>query len=248
MLALLISAGLAALWLKEDAQDAWVRWYDRLLANSLPFTLLTAAAVFVGGLIQIIPTILINKADSVEGVKQRLYTPLELTGRDIYIREGCYNCHSQQIRTLVGDVLRYGDHSKIGESIYDHPYQWGSKRTGPDLARIGGKYPDIWHFSHMKDPRQIAPGSTMPNYPWLFTDKTNFSTLPAKIAVQRTLGVPYPTMTDSELMRSVKTDSERIAASLSTAGAETPPDREIIALIAYLQSLGHKPAPTLTQN
>ena len=163
---------------------------------------------------------------------------LELAGRDIYIREGCYNCHSQQIRTLVGDVLRYGEYSKIGESIYDYPYQWGSKRTGPDLARQGGKYPNSWHYFHMRDPRQISPGSTMPDYPWLFTDKTDTAALPNKIAVQRRIGVPYPPMTDGEIQKACDEQAALLAADLKTAGAEVPPEREIIALIAYLQKLG----------
>ena len=209
-----------------------------MLANALPFTALTIAAVFIGGLVQIIPTVMVNTAGSIEGVRQIPYTPLELAGRDIYVREGCYNCHSQQIRTLVGDVLRYGDYSKLGESIYDHPFQWGSKRTGPDLAREGGKYPNSWHFFHMRDPRQISPGSTMPDYPWLFTDKTDTGALPSKLAVQRRIGVPYAPMTGAEIQQSCDTQGDVIAADLKAAGAEVPPDREIVALISYLQKLG----------
>src|SRR5438093_1384291 len=131
----LIATAMGALLHKEFKGETWGQWYETLLENSLPFTGLTILAALVGGVAQIIPTIVLNKADSVEGVRQILYTPLELTGRDIYVREGCYNCHSQMIRTLVGDVLRYGEYSKLGESVYDYPFQWGSKRTGPDLAR-----------------------------------------------------------------------------------------------------------------
>ncbi len=216
----------------------WTKWYDELLANSMPFTVLTAVAVFIGGVVQIVPTIMVNKAESTEGVRQIPYTPLELAGRDIYVREGCYNCHSQMIRTLVGDVLRYGDYSKIGESIYDHPYQWGSKRTGPDIAREGGRYPNIWHFHHMRDPRQISPGSTMPNYPWLYTDLTDTAVLPRKLEVQRQLGVPYPDLTRKQVQDDVNQQARSIADDLLKAGAEVPPDREIVALIAYLQKLG----------
>jgi len=222
----------------EFSKKGWAEWYDRLLANALPFTALTTAAVFIGGLIQIIPTVMVNTGRSVEGVRQIPYTPLELAGRDIYIREGCYNCHSQQIRTLVGDVLRYGDYSKIGESIYDYPYQWGSKRTGPDLAREGGKYPNSWHYFHMRDPRQISAGSTMPEYPWLYKDKTDIAALPSKLAVQRRLGVPYPAMKEEEIFAVCQSQAQSIAVDLKSAGVDVPTDREILALIAYLQKLG----------
>jgi len=219
-------------------KTSWGAWYDQLLEKALPFTVLTTAAVFIGGLVQIIPTVMISTASNVEGVRQIPYTPLELAGRDIYIREGCYLCHSQQIRTLVGDVLRYGDYSKMGESIYDHPFQWGSKRIGPDLAREGGKYPNSWHYFHMRDPRQISPGSTMPDFEWLFTDKTDIAALPNKIAVQRKLGVPYAAMTESDIDNSCSTQAALIVDDLKKAGAEVPPDREIVALISYLQKLG----------
>ena len=224
---------------REFNPGSWTKWYDRLLANSLPFTILAAVAVFIGGIVQIIPTVLINNADNIEGARQIPYTPLELTGRDLYVREGCYNCHSQQIRTLAADVLRYGDYSKMGESIYDHPFQWGSKRTGPDLARVGGKYPHEWHYDHMMNPRQMNAGSTMPQYPWLFTDKINLPALPSKIAVMRKLGVPYPPMTEKELYDNAEAQARGIAAELSAKKSMTiEPDREIIALIAYLQKLG----------
>jgi cytochrome c oxidase cbb3-type subunit I/II len=222
----------------EFTKTPWSAWYEQLLSNALPFTVLTTVAVFIGGLAQIIPTVMVNTAGSIEGVRQIPYTPLELAGRDLYIREGCYNCHSQQIRTLVGDVLRYGDYSKLGESIYDHPFQWGSKRTGPDLAREGGKYPNSWHYFHMRDPRQISPGSTMPDYPWLFTDKTDTLALPNKLAVQRKIGVPYPAMTEAEIHRACITQAGAIADDLKNAGAEVAPDREIVALISYLQKIG----------
>jgi len=216
----------------------WNVWYERLLANALPFTALTTVAVFIGGLAQIVPTVMVNTARNVEGVRQIPYTPLELAGRDIYVREGCYNCHSQQIRTLVGDVLRYGEYSKLGESIYDHPFQWGSKRSGPDLAREGGKYPNSWHYFHMRDPRQISPGSTMPDYPWLFTDKTDIAALPNKIAVQRKIGVPFAAMTATQIEQACAAQGAAIVADLEQAGAAIVPDREIVALISYLQKLG----------
>ena len=222
----------------ESRGKAWAGWYDRLLVNSLPFTILTFVAVVAGGLIQIVPLVISHRAANVEDRRQIPYTPLELAGRDIYIREGCYNCHSQMIRTLVPDVLRYGDYSRLGESIYDHPYQWGSRRTGPDLARVGGKYPNVWHVRHMEDPRSISVGSNMPSYPWLLANPIAVDTLPSKIAAQRTLGVPYPNWTQEQIATRVSEQAKTIAVELRTAGAFVGPEKEIVALVAYLQQLG----------
>ena len=216
----------------------WADWYEKLLLNALPFTLLTFVAVAAGGLIQIVPTVAIERAQNVEDRLQVAYTPLELAGRDIYVREGCYNCHSQMIRTLVPDVLRYGDYSRLGESIYDYPYQWGSKRTGPDLARVGGKYPNVWHLRHMEDPRSVSVGSNMPSYPWLLTNDTDVAALPSKIRVQRMLGVPYGPLSAQQIFDQVNEQAKSIAADLRTAGAYVAPEKEIIALTAYLQKLG----------
>lgn len=237
----------------ESRGKAWAGWYDRLLVNAAPFTILTFVAVVAGGAIQIIPTVIAHKASNVEDRRQIPYTPLELAGRDIYVREGCYLCHSQMIRTLVPDVLRYGhagvvdDYSRLGESIYDHPFQWGSKRNGPDLAHVGGKYPNVWHFQHMADPRSVSPGSIMPDYPWLYANDADVAALPRKIEVQRALGVPYPTWTAAQITTSVATQSKAIAADLRAAGAYVAPEKEIVALIAYLQHLGmyEKVGPTV---
>jgi cytochrome c oxidase cbb3-type subunit I/II len=239
-------ASIILAWLHFEAKSrGWADWYERLLLNAAPFTVLTFIAVAVGGMIQIIPTVLVQRAQNVEDRLQIPYTPLELAGRDIYVKEGCYNCHSQMIRTLVPDVLRYGEYSRLGESIYDHPYQWGSRRIGPDLARLGNmdgkgnpKYGDAWHFRHMLDPRSVSDDSNMPNYPWLFTGKTDLAALPSKIKVQRTLGVPFPDLTPDEIAASVREQGERITAGLREAGLHTAPDREIVALIAYLQKIG----------
>jgi cytochrome c oxidase cbb3-type subunit I/II len=222
----------------ESRGKAWAGWYDRLLVNTAPFTILTFIAVAAGGLIQIVPLAVSHRAANVEDRKQVPYTPLELAGRDIYVREGCYTCHSQMIRTLVPDVLRYGDYSRLGESIYDHPFQWGSRRTGPDLARVGGKYPNVWHLRHMEDPRAISVGSNMPAYPWLLRDDTDIAALPAKLSVQRTLGVPHPDWTPGQIRARVDEQAKVIAADLKAAGAYVAPEKEIIALIAYLQVLG----------
>ena len=207
--------------------------------------MLTILAAAIGGAIQIIPTVTVQRADNIEGRIQVPYTPLELAGRDIYVSEGCYNCHSQMIRTLVPEVMRYGDngqgggYSHLGESIYDFPYQWGSKRTGPDLAREGSHRSDDWHYWHMLDPRDISPGSNMPSYPWLFKKATKVSQLPNKINAMRMLGVPYPIdLSEEEIQAQVDAQANEIVARLAEKGAFTEPEKEIVALIAYLQKLG----------
>lgn len=216
----------------------WSDWYERLLGNWAPFTILVFISVAIGGMIQIIPTLVVQTADNIEGRVQVPYTPLELAGRDIYVAEGCYNCHSQQIRTMKPDVLRYGDYSRLGESIYDYPFQWGSKRTGPDLAREGGKRPNVWHFDHMEKPTNISPGSNMPPYPWLLENTVDFSKIPGKIAAMRMLGVPYPDWTDEEIVANVEAQAQGIVDDLESNYRSTEKDRQIVALIAYLQKLG----------
>ncbi|HRG57077.1 MAG TPA: cytochrome-c oxidase, cbb3-type subunit II, partial [Lacunisphaera sp.] len=222
----------------ESRGKAWADWYDRLLVNALPFSVLTFLAVAVGGLIQIIPMMSIDRRLQTEDRVARVYTPLELAGRDLYVREGCYNCHSQMIRTLVPDVMRYGDYSRLGESIWDHPYQWGSKRTGPDLARIGGKYNHAWQYDHLENPRNISTGSNMPSYTWLMQQPTDYAALPAKIRVQRLLGVPFPSWSPAMIDTLAKTQAKEIAQELRAQGRYVDPDREVVALIAYLQCLG----------
>jgi cytochrome c oxidase cbb3-type subunit I/II len=193
--------------------------------------------VAIGGLVQLIPTFLVkSNVPTIESVKP--YTALELHGRDIYVREGCYTCHSQMIRPFRDEVARYGEYSKAGEFVYDHPFQWGSKRTGPDLAREGGKYPDSWHYNHMYDPRSMTPGSLMPAYSWLLDDKIDTASTPAKIRAMRTLGVPYEKSYAQTANAHLMQQAEQIAASLKKDKIETAPDKEIIALIAYLQRMG----------
>jgi cytochrome c oxidase cbb3-type subunit I/II len=235
---LAIAVALGAVVHYQVSGARWAEWYDRLVANWVPFSILTLISVAVGGAIQIIPTVIFNQAKNVEDRLQVPYTPLELVGRDIFIAEGCYNCHSQMIRTITPDVVRYGDYSRLGESIYDHPFQWGSKRTGPDLAREGGKRPDSWHFDHMKDPRTTSIGSNMPNYPWLFEQQMDLDVLPAKIRVQRGLGVPYPLMADEAIIESAREQAATVVERLAIEERYVEPDRQIVALIAYLQKLG----------
>jgi cytochrome c oxidase cbb3-type subunit I/II len=226
----------------------WNDWYEQLIGNWIPFTALTFIAAAIGGAFQIIPTVTIYRATNLEDRVQVPYTPLELAGRDIYIAEGCYTCHSQMIRTLTSDVLRYGDYSRLGESIYDYPFQWGSKRTGPDLARAGGTRGDDWHFIHMIDPRATSEGSNMPAYPWLATKTAPLDALPARIRVQRILGVPYPEWTPEEIREMALAQAEEIVARLEAAGHYARADSQMIALIAYLQKLGASESRTMAAN
>lgn len=201
------------------------------------FALIAAVLVIIGGAVEIIPTLLIkSNIPTISSVKP--YTPLELQGRDIYIREGCNNCHSQMIRPFRSETERYGEYSKAGEFVYDHPFLWGSKRTGPDLQREGKKYPNLWHFYHMENPRNISPGSIMPAYDWLITQTLDVSTTEGKINAMRKLGVPYPEgyekISNEELMK----QADEISKDLAKNDIRVDNNKEIIALISYLQRLG----------
>lgn len=212
-------------------------WHSVLERKPIMLLVLSLIVVGIGGLFELVPTFLVKEnVPTISSVKP--YTPLELQGRDIYIREGCYNCHSQMIRPFRYEVARYGEYSKAGEFVYDHPFQWGSKRTGPDLARIGGKYPDSWHFNHMYDPPSMAPGSIMPPYPFLFEHEINMGSTNSKIHAMRKMGVPYPKGYEATANDDLMKQAESIAANLKNDKIEIPADREIIALIAYLQRLG----------
>jgi cytochrome c oxidase cbb3-type subunit I/II len=216
----------------------WHHWIER---KPIQMTIFSLIAVAIGGLIEFIPTFMVrSNIPTIESVKP--YTPLELEGRDIYIREGCYTCHSQMIRPFRWEVERYdadgGQYSKAGEYVYDHPFQWGSKRTGPDLHRVGGRYPDSWHFQHMMDPQLTSLGSIMPPYPWLFKNKVDFSGTAAKINAMRTVGVPYPEGFENSAEKEALTQADKFVKSLKKDGYEIEKDAEIVALIAYLQRLG----------
>jgi len=212
-------------------------WHGWLESRPLIFTGLSIVAILIGGMIEIIPTYLIkSNIPTIASVQP--YTPLELEGRDIYIREGCVGCHSQMIRPFRSETERYGEYSKAGEFVYDHPFLWGSKRTGPDLARIGKKYPDSWHYYHMMSPPLMSPGSLMPAYPWLIDDQLDVSSTPAKIRAMQTLGVPYEEGFADVAVANLTAQADSIAANLGKEGVEVLADREIIALIAYLQRMG----------
>ena len=212
-------------------------WHSVLERKPLMMLVLSLVVVAIGGLFELVPTFLVkSNIPTIASVKP--YTPLELQGRDIYIREGCYNCHSQMIRPFRYEVARYGEYSKAGEFVYDHPFQWGSKRTGPDLARVGGKYPDSWHFNHMYDPTSMVPGSIMPSYPSLFDRELDTGTTNSKIHAMRKMGVPYPNGYEATANDDLKKQAEAIAANLKNDKIDIPATREVIALIAYLQRLG----------
>ncbi|HRD06710.1 MAG: cytochrome-c oxidase, cbb3-type subunit I [Saprospiraceae bacterium] len=216
--------------------EHWHRWIE---GRPIQMLVLALVAVAIGGIIEMIPLATIEgNIPKISSVKP--YTPLELEGRDIYIREGCYNCHSQMIRPFRSETERYGEYSKSGEFIYDHPFQWGSKRTGPDLHRVGGKYPDSWHFNHMIEPVSISPGSIMPPYPWLAKNKLDTDYTASKIAVMRTLGVPYPAGYEDIALSDLQKQAKQIADNLRKDNIEMEglEQKELIAMIAYLQRLG----------
>ena len=222
--------------------EFWHRPIERKPVRLMVFSLIV---ILIGGAVEIIPTLAV-KSNIKEIAQVKPLTPLELEGRDIYIREGCNNCHSQMVRPLRFETERYGEYSKAGEFVYDHPFLWGSKRTGPDLAREGGLRSDSWHYGHMIMPKQWSPGSIMPAYPWLADDELDVSLLEGKINAMRTLGVPYEEGFEKEALENLRAQalviSERIVKDLSSAeseiSAEEIANTEIIALIAYLQRLG----------
>jgi len=214
--------------------EYWHRWIERRPVQMLVLSLIL---ILIGGIVEMVPTFLIkSNIPTISSVKP--YTPLELEGRDIYIREGCYTCHSQMVRPFRSETARYGEYSKAGEYVYDHPFQWGSKRTGPDLHRVGGKYPDSWHFNHFLDPTSMSPGSIMPSYPWLFEKTLDTSKTAAKITVMRKLGVPYPEGYEDKALEDLQKQSQQIVENLKKDKIEIMSDREVIALIAYMQRLG----------
>jgi len=193
--------------------------HERVETNNFLMIVLILIAVAFGGLVEIVPLFFQKSTtEPVTGLKP--YTALQLAGRDVYIREGCYNCHSQMIRPFLSETLRYGHYSVAGESVYDHPFQWGSKRTGPDLARVGGKYSDEWHRVHLNNPRDVVPESNMPEYPWLSKNMVDPSDMAPRMKALRMVGVPY--------------SDDEIAKSAEDVKGKT----ELDAAIAYLQSLG----------
>src|SRR5690554_6042526 len=226
----------------NEKGEYWHRIIERKPVRLLVFSFIVIA---IGGAVEIIPTMAVES--NIQKIAQvKPYTPLELEGRDIYIREGCVGCHSQMVRPLRFETERYGEYSKAGEFVYDHPFLWGSKRTGPDLAREGGLRSDSWHYTHMIMPKQISPGSIMPAYPWLAEDNLNTDYIEKKIRVLQGMGVPYPEGFDKEALADLQAQANKIAQNVITDLSKEQSNvqlsdianKEIIALIAYLQRLG----------
>ncbi len=223
--------------------EHWHRWIER---RPIQMLIGSAIVILIGGLVEIFPMLLVDEnVPKIASVQP--YTPLELEGRDIYIREGCLGCHSQMVRPFRSETERYGEYSKSGEFIYDRPFLWGSKRTGPDLHRLGGKYPDSWHYNHMLEPQSTSAGSIMPPYPWLFKRDLNTKYTAAKIKTLQALGTPYPDGYAEEAVNDLQDQAAEVAARLRKDGIdqEKLEHKEIVALIAYLQRLGTdiKPKP-----
>jgi cytochrome c oxidase cbb3-type subunit I/II len=224
---------------KRVAGESRHRWLER---KPVQFLVASLVVILIGGAVEIIPMYLIKtNIPTISSVKP--YTPLELEGRDIYVREGCYTCHSQLIRPFRSETERYGEYSKAGEFVYDHPFQWGSKRNGPDLAREGVKSgklykPDSWHYNHMMDPRKLNQQSIMPTYPWLIRNELDVSHTARKIRIMKSLGAPYEDGFDQKANADLVSQAQQIAGGLKASGIDVEADKEIIALIAYIQRLG----------
>jgi cytochrome c oxidase cbb3-type subunit I/II len=212
-------------------------WHRTLESRPARFAIITFVLVVIGGVVEFVPTALVRaNVPTITAVTP--YTPLEIEGRDLYIREGCVGCHSQMVRPLRAETERYGDYSKAGEYVFEHPFLWGSRRAGPDLHRVGGKYPDSWHYLHMKDPRSTSPGSLMPAYPWLYDDRLDSTHIEGKIITLRRLGVPYPDGFERQAEAHLRSQARSIGDGLRGSGFPAEDDAEIIALVAYLQRLG----------
>lgn len=215
-------------------ESTFHRWLE---SKPTLFTVLTTVAILIGGIVEYVPTALISSnVPTIASVQP--YTPLELEGRDIYIAEGCVGCHSQMIRPFRSETERYGEYSKAGEFVYDRPFLWGSKRTGPDLHRVGGKYPDSWHYMHFMNPYSTSPGSIMPAYPWFVEREVNVDKIPAKIRTLQRLGVPYAEGFDQQAIEHYRRQAEEIANGLNASGFEATWNSQMVAMIAYMQRLG----------
>ncbi|NEM98916.1 cytochrome-c oxidase, cbb3-type subunit I [Pontibacter burrus] len=212
-------------------------WHSWIEKRPTQMAIWATVAILIGGLVEFIPAFVIkSNVPTIESVKP--YTSLELQGRDLYIKEGCVNCHTQMVRPFRSETERYGEYSKAGEFVYDHNFLWGSKRTGPDLHRVGGKYPHSWHYHHMLDPTSMSPGSIMPAYPWLFEQEIDLRTTQAKLETLKKLGVPYEDEYIANANEELMKQANEITGQLAKEGIEVKPEAEIVALIAYLQRLG----------
>jgi cytochrome c oxidase cbb3-type subunit I/II len=224
----------------HESEAAYGTFHRRVLeGKGAVFAVATTVAILVGGIVEIVPMYTAGAGpETADWVTP--YTPLEVAGRDIYIREGCYLCHSQWVRPMRAEILRYGEWSRAPEYQYDRPFLLGSRRMGPDLHRVAQKYPDAWHYEHMRDPRSTSPGSVMPPYPWLLDATLDAEDVQASVRALRKAGVPYSESDVEGVVGSLADQGQQITASLAGAGIQTQADREIVALIAYLQRLGRE--------
>jgi cytochrome c oxidase cbb3-type subunit I/II len=223
--------------MSETTERDYTATHRTLEGKSALFAVLVTIAILIGGIVEIVPLF------TATGGPERLpgvtpYTALEVAGRDLYIREGCYLCHSQMVRPMRAEVLRYGEWTRAGEYAYDHPFLLGSRRLGPDLQRLGGKYPDAWHYEHMRDPRSTSPGSVMPPYTWLHHQSYHPADIQASLRALQRVGVPYSDADITAAPVAIAEQARGIVDRLGQAGITTEPDKEIVALIAYLQRLG----------
>lgn len=224
---------------QHDSEKKYSQWHRQLLENRAGmFAIVTTIVILIGGIAEIIPMFTAGPLAPGTSAQVTPYTALEVAGRDIYVREGCYLCHSQWVRPTRAEVLRYGEWSRAAEYQYDRPFLMGSRRLGPDLHRVGGKYPDAWHYEHMLDPRSTSPGSVMPAYSWMHDASIDPDDVAASMRALRTAGTPYTYEEVTEVERSLSAQGGEIAERLAASGIETAPDREIVAMIAYLQRLG----------
>ena len=223
--------------MSDTTERGYTAAHRVLEGKSALFAVLVTVVILIGGLVEIVPMFSASTGpELLPGVTP--YTALEVRGRDIYVSEGCYTCHSQMVRPTRAEVMRYGEWSRAGEYAYDHPFQLGSRRLGPDLHRVGGKYPDAWHYEHMRDPRSTSPGSVMPPYPWMLHNRYDVADVQASLRALRKVGVPYSDAEIDGAPAAIEAQARGIVDRLATAGITAEPDRDIIALIAYLQRLG----------
>ncbi len=243
MLVAFATAVIGAIAVQAAKADGAPAWHRILEGRALIFTVFATIAILVGGVAELVPALIVKPAEAITKGEVRPYSALEIEGRDVYLREGCYTCHSQMIRPMRFETLRYGEASTLADSAFDHPFQWGSKRTGPDLAREGGKYPNLWHYRHMMDPRAITAGSNMPPYAHLVDSKVDLTVTNQKLSALRSVGVPYTNVDIEGAQASANTQAQAIVKDLATEGVKVEPDTQVVALISYLQRLGRMNEP-----
>lgn len=223
----------------NQSEKAYGRFHRNVLeGKAAVMAIVTTVAISIGGIVEIIPMYTAESLTWERAEWVTPYSPLEVAGRDIYIREGCYLCHSQMVRPMRAEILRYGEWTRAAEYQYDRPFLLGSRRLGPDLQRVGGKYPDAWHYEHMRDPRTTSPGSVMPNYGWLHEAKVDPADVAASVRALARAGTPYVGTDDDAVAGSLERQGSGVVANLATAGITAEWDDEIVAMIAYLQRLG----------